>query len=191
MPEYGFETEQIRRNMQKRNTNNSEISIIRIEKRPDLKNFDRRQDVRRVWQKQGSRYALAEQPFLMDWDAKRKNAVADGLCADGCIAYAAMEGERIAGFVSVLKELNGGRMILDIIQVDRAFRGHGIGRRLWETAAAEARKAGAHALYLSAFCAEETIAFYRAMGAQPASDPIAEIAQAEPCDVQMEYILRP
>ena len=127
----------------------------------------------------------------MDWDAKRKNAVADGLCADGCIAYAAMEGERVAGFVSVLKELNGGRMILDIIQVDRAFRGHGIGRRLWETATAEARKAGAHALYLSAFCAEETIAVYRAMGAQPASDPIAEIAQAEPWDVQMEYILRP
>ena len=40
------------------------------------------------------------------------------------------------------------------------FRGQGIGRQLFEAGKAEARKAGAEALYISACSSEETIAFY-------------------------------
>lgn len=168
--------------------NMDEIAIVRIEEIPELKDFDRRQDVRRIWKRQEGGYALADAPYTMDWSEERKAEVARSLCADGCIAYKALCGGKIAGFVSVLKELDEGRMILDIIQVDRAFRGCGLGRRLWETAVAEARRAGARGLYLSAFCAEETIAFYTAMGARQAIRPIESIAQAEPCDLQLEYI---
>ena len=49
----------------------------------------------------------------------------------------------------------------------------------------EARKAGAQALYISACSSEETIAFYKAMGAKMTDCPIKEIAEDEPYDVQM------
>ena len=49
----------------------------------------------------------------------------------------------------------------------------------------EARKAGAKALYISACSSEETIAFYKAMGAELTDCPIKEIAEDEPYDLQM------
>ena len=64
-------------------------------------------------------------------------------------------------------------------------RGQGVGRRLFEMGKAEARKNCAEALYISACSSEETIAFYRAMGSKLASNPIKEIAEKEPFDLQM------
>ena len=168
---------------------NDEIRIVRLCGRADLSGFDRRQDVKRIWTRQDGAYVLIDQPYQMDWDARRKQEVAEELENGNCIAHAAMCGDRIAGFVSVLREVCDGRMILDIIQVDRAFRGRGLGRKLWNTAVQEAKKAGAQELYISAFCAEETVTFYKAMGARITQRPIAKIAQAEPCDIQMEYII--
>ena len=49
----------------------------------------------------------------------------------------------------------------------------------------EARKADAEALYISACSSEETIVFYKAMGAELADCPIKEIAESEPYDLQM------
>ena len=46
-------------------------------------------------------------------------------------------------------------------------------------------KAGAEALYISACSSEETIAFYKAMGAELTDCPIKEIAEDEPYDLQM------
>ncbi len=84
------------------------------------------------------------------------------------------------------KEIRRGPyMILDMMQVSSECRGQGIGRKLFEAGKDEARKAGAEALYISACSSEETIAFYRAMGSELASNPIKEIAEEEPFDLQM------
>ena len=40
-------------------------------------------------------------------------------------------------------------------------------------------------LYISACSSEETIAFYNAIGVKLADKPIKELAEAEPCDLQM------
>ena len=58
-------------------------------------------------------------------------------------------------------------------------------RKLFDVGKEEARKAGAEALYISACSSEETIAFYKAMGAELTDCPIKEIAEAEPYDLQM------
>jgi ribosomal protein S18 acetylase RimI-like enzyme len=76
-------------------------------------------------------------------------------------------------------------MILDMMQVSSECRGQGIGRQLFEAGKAEARRVGAEALYISACSSEETIAFYRAMGSELANDPIKDIAEEEPFDLQM------
>ncbi|MCQ2445330.1 MAG: GNAT family N-acetyltransferase [Clostridia bacterium] len=96
-----------------------------------------------------------------------------------------MDGEKIVGFIGLAKELVEGYMILDVIQVTEAFRGQGIGRKLFRKGVEEARKAGAKGLYISACPSEETIGFYRAMGSELADPPIREFAEEEPFDLQM------
>ena len=87
--------------------------------------------------------------------------------------------------MSLVKELISERMILDLIQVDKNFRGQGIGRILWEKAVEEARLNSAKELYISACPSEETIRFYKAMGAEVTDKPIMAIAKDEPDDLQM------
>lgn len=87
--------------------------------------------------------------------------------------------------MSLVKELVSHRMILDLIQVDKDFRGQGIGRILWEKAVEEARLNGARELYISACPSEETIHFCKAMGADVTADPIMSIANDEPDDLQL------
>ena len=162
------------------------MRIERIKDRAiNLDDFDRSQEVNRVYVNESSKLLLKDQIWTMDWSLEHKREVAADLQSDDYIAYAVWENERIIGFVSVVKKLAGCRMVLDIIQVDRAFRGQGIGRQLFVLAVAEARNAGAKELYISACCSEETVNFYKAMGAVPTNDPIPEIAEAEPYDIQM------
>ena len=65
------------------------------------------------------------------------------------------------------------------------YREQGIGRKLFDVGKEEARRAGAQALYISACSFEETIVFYKAMGAELTDCPIKEIAEDEPYDLQM------
>ena len=155
----------------------------------NLDNFDRSQEVKRVYINDSGSLRLKDQIWTMDWSLEHKRKVAANLKSDDCIAYAVWENEKVIGFVSIVKKLAGCRMVLDIIQVDRAFRGQGIGRRLFALAVAEARNAGAKELYISACCSEETVNFYKAMGAVVTKDPLPEIAEAEPYDIQMIYSL--
>ena len=155
----------------------------------NLDNFDRSQEVKRVYTNENGKLFLKDQIWTMDWSLEHKRKVAANLKSDECIAYAVWENEKVIGFVSVMKALIGSRMVLDIIQVDRAFRGQGIGRQLFDLAVAEAKNAGAKELYISACCSEETVNFYKAMGAILTDDPIPEIAAAEPHDIQMTFEL--
>lgn len=151
----------------------------------NLDDFDRSQEVKRVYINDSGSLRLKDQIWTMDWSLKHKRKVATNLKSDECVAYAVWENEKVIGFVSVMNALIGSRMVLDIIQVDQAFRGQGIGRQLFDLAVAEAKNAGAKELYISACCSEETVNFYKAMGAVPTDDPIPEIAEAEPYDIQM------
>ena len=155
-----------------------------------LDNFDRSQGVKRVYANEKGKLLLKDQIWTMDWSLEHKRKVAANLKSDDCIAYAVWENEKVIGFVSVMKALIGSRMVLDIIQVDQAFRGQGIGRQLFDLAVAQAKDAGAKELYISACCSEETVNFYKAMGAVPTDDPIPEIAEAEPYDIQMTFDLK-
>ena len=67
--------------------------------------------------------------------------------------------------------------------------GQGIGRELFRLACEQARIRGAQKLYLSAHSAEETQAFYRAMGCVEAAWYHPELVALEPCDCQMEFLL--
>lgn len=151
----------------------------------NLDDFNRQQKTTRIYVKKDDTYMLEEQPGVMDWSIEKKREVAKDLMDNAYISYLALVEEEIIGFVSLVKELVSERMILDLIQVDTDFRGQGIGRRLWEKAVEEARLSGAKELYISACPSEETIRFYKAMGAEVTDSPIIAIAKDEPDDLQM------
>lgn len=96
-------------------------------------------------------------------------------------------GDETVGFIGLLKEQIDGYMILHMMHVSAKYRGHGIGRRLFELGKTTAQKAGANGLYISACSSEETIAFYKAMGAVLTENPIRQISEKEPYDLQMIY----
>lgn len=155
-----------------------------------LDSYTRTQEVRRVWRKVGTEYRLVEMPYTEDWNAEKKRQVAKDLVGDEYISYAAFDGEKVIGFIGLYKQLKDGYMILDLMQVSAEYRGKGIGRQLFERGRSEAEKAGARALYISACSSEETVAFYKAMGAEITDTPIREIADDEPFDIQMVCPIR-
>ncbi|MBR3039034.1 MAG: GNAT family N-acetyltransferase [Lachnospiraceae bacterium] len=150
-----------------------------------LDSYDRKHNVNKVYRRIDGEYTLVECKYIEDWDLNKKRSVAKQISSDDYITYLALENDKVIGFIGLLKKLNGPYMILDMMQVSSECRGQGVGRKLFEAGKEEARKTGAEALYISACSSEETIAFYKAMGSELTSNPIKEIAEDEPFDLQM------
>lgn len=154
--------------------------------KPDsLDNYPRKQDVKKVYRKHGGEYILVDCVYTEDWNMKKRRSVAKDISSDDYITYLAIENDEVVGFIGLKKALVELYMILDTMQVSAICRGQGLGRKLFDLGKEEARKAGAEALYISACSSEETIAFYKAMGAELTDCPIKEIADDEPYDLQM------
>lgn len=155
-----------------------------------LDNYNRKHEVKKVWRGKNCEYVLTEQPYTEDWDLARKRSVARMIGRPDYITYIAQQDGRVVGFIGLKRTLVGKRMILDMMHVSADLRGRGLGRKLFQMGIQEARQAGAEELYISACSSEETIAFYRAMGAELTDRPIPEIAEDEPFDLQMTYVIR-
>jgi predicted N-acetyltransferase YhbS len=78
---------------------------------------------------------------------------------------------------------------LAYLYVSRAYRGRGIGMRLFEGAASSAREAGAKALYVSSAPTENTVDFYLNRGCVLAPEPDPALLAAEPEDIHLVYLL--
>ncbi|MGN0603195.1 MAG: GNAT family N-acetyltransferase [Oscillospiraceae bacterium] len=154
-----------------------------------LDSYVRTQDVKRVYRKTDGEYSLVEMPYIEDWSLEKKREVARDIVSNDYISYAALDEEKVVGFIGLKKQLVDGYMILDMMHVSAECRGKGIGRKLFEIGKQEAKKRGAKALYISACSSEETIAFYTAMGAKLTDTPIKEMADEEPFDLQMTCIV--
>ena len=151
-----------------------------------MDSFDRFQEVQNVWRLENGRLVLKFQPFTETWSPERRRKKAGEILSGKFITFCAFEKDAVVGEIMLNPELNENRLIIDSFHVSRAYRRHGSGRRLVETAADYARGRGASALYASCCSAEETIAFYRAMGFRPSEHPIPSRVEDEPFDIQME-----
>lgn len=150
-----------------------------------LDNFQRKHNVQKVYRRHAGEYILVDYVYTEDWSMDERRFIAKDISGDNYITYLALEKEEVVGFIAIKKDLIVPYMVLEMLYVSAAYRGHGIGRKLFEVGKMEAGKAGAKALYISACSSKETIAFYKAMGAELADCPIKEMAEKEPCDLQM------
>ncbi len=154
--------------------------------------FDRRQEVTKCWRKVDGAWVLRDDPFVDDWSQEDYRFLVRCLkhtAAGGGLVCGAFVDGALKGFVSVEPEPIGSRgqyLDLSSIHVSRDARGKGIGRELFSRAVAYARKKGAPALYISAHSAQESQAFYRAMGCIEAREYQQAHVEKEPFDCQLE-----
>jgi len=151
-----------------------------------MDSFDRFQEIQNVWRVENGRLVLKFQPFTETWSPEQRRKKAGEILSGRYITFCAFEGDAVVGEIMLIPELNENRLIIDSFHVSRAYRRHGIGRRLVETVADYARGRGASALYASCSSAEETIDFYKAMGFRLSEHPIPSRVEDEPFDIQME-----
>lgn len=157
--------------------------------------FSRRQEVTYCRRRVGVTWRMMYCPFVDDWTEEqfrrqiqnlqttlRTGGAVFGAFADGVLkGFAAVEG----------RPLGPGDLYRDLtsLHVSADCRGHGMGRMLFECAADWARKDGAQKLYISSHSAQETQAFYSAMGCVDTQWPSPEHVALEPFDCQLEYRL--
>lgn len=162
---------------------------------PDfLAGFVRHQQVTECWRQRENGWQLVPCVFTEDWDAARLRKEAEELLAlshAGKPAFVACAGEAVVGYVSLGERLGSGQQYIELISFHTSgpWRGRGVGRLLFDAACAAARQTGAEKLYISAHSSKESQAAYRALGCVHAQEIDAAHAEAEPCDVQLEYDL--
>ena len=154
--------------------------------------FDRWQNVTRCWRKENGSWVLRDISFIDDWNEEEYTFLYDCLkntLNTGGDVIAALEGNRLLGFSSVENQPFGPQneyLQLSSLHVSNGMRGRGIGSHLFAMSCLAAAQRGAKKLYLSGHSAEETQAFYRAMGCVEAAWYHPELVAAEPCDCQLE-----
>lgn len=158
--------------------------------------FVRHQKVTKCRRKIDGEWTIVEHPFTDDWKREEYQTLVGCLkntvLAGGFVCGAFCRG-KLKGFVSVEPALFGGAhryMDLSSMHVSEDMRGQGIGRKLFERAAAWAGRMGADKLYISSHSAVETQAFYQSMGCVEAKLYHREHVEREPFDCQLEYEIR-
>lgn len=161
-----------------------------------LKGMDASQTIGRAWREVDGERRLVridyEDPTWPNgYEAHRDgfiNAVEEGGVAIGALD----ETGRLIGFGTLRGKLYGNHhryVLLDQLFISREQRGGGIGRRLFAYLAEHAKTLGGDHLYICAGSAEETIAFYRALGCRDADEVIPELAEEDPRDMQLVFTL--
>lgn len=157
--------------------------------------FDRYQEVKKCWRKIDGEWALKDIAFVEQWGeheyAYLVQCLRRTLETGGAVVGAFTDG-RLIGFASVEGRLFGSGQTyvqLSSLHVSYGRRGEGIGKALFARACSHARKLGAKKLYISSHSAEETQAFYHAVGCVEAAEYDAALTAAEPCDCQLELTL--
>lgn len=160
-----------------------------------LNDFNRYQEVRKCWRKQNNEWVLIDNPFVENWDLNKKHYIVSEMVkciSNHGIAYGATAGNRLIGFACISNEFFGNNneyINLISIQVSAEYRKQGIGKHLFELISSSARQLGAGKLYISAHSSEESQAFYRSIGCVDAAEINQSIADEEPFDCQLEFVL--
>ena len=160
-----------------------------------LDNFVRRQDVKECWRRANGSLTLLPIAYIEDWTLEERRETAKEILKElenGGLAYGAFCGNEIVGFASLQAAFFGSHkqyMDLALFYVSEPFRQKGIGKELFHIACRGAREAGAQKLYISAHSAKDSMAAYYRLGCVEAAEINQAMAEKEPCDVQMEYVL--
>lgn len=160
-----------------------------------LDRFVRHQQVKECWRKADGQWKLVPIEFEENWSVKQCREIAADVAlhmAKDQTAIGAFDGEEVVGFITISHRLFGNSANyaeLVCFQVSEPYRGKKIGKTLFTQACEEAKRLGADKLYISAHSSKESQAAYQALGCVHAAEINQKLAEEEPCDVQLEYVL--
>ncbi len=160
-----------------------------------LDDFVRHQETHQVLRYKEGKLLKEDAVFIDEWNLealRQRVKQLNHLMQAGGKVVVARHQNKIIGFASISSDVFGDfadYVELTMCHVSKPFRGHGIGKRLFQLCAKEALNCGATKLYIGAHPSYESQAFYQKMGTELAQEINAEIAQREPFDIQLEYDL--
>ena len=160
-----------------------------------LDHFVRHQRVRECWRNVDGQWKLIPIEFEENWTVEQCQKIAADVAlhmGNDQTAIGAFDGEEVIGFITVSHNIFGNTakyVELVCFQVSEPYRGKKIGNTLFYKACEEAKRLGADKLYISAHSSQESQAAYKAIGCVHAKEINQKLAQEEPCDVQLEYVL--
>ncbi|WP_231638528.1 GNAT family N-acetyltransferase [Paenibacillus sp. JCM 10914] len=106
----------------------------------------------------------------------------------GGVAVGAYDGERLVGFGVLSSKRRGveqNRVQVDLMYVTRHYRKQGIGTRIMDQLAQEAKAWGAKYLYISSTETQSAVSFYQKNGGSITTDVDPELFEKEPMDIHM------
>ena len=165
---------------------------------PDLLHyFNRFQEVRRCWRKENDKWVLKDISFIEQWDENQKKEVvtidfANCLNSGGVVWGVFNDRNELIAFASLLSDFFGSEnqyLQLMQIHVSCEYRNKGIGKELFKVSTDKARQWGAKKLYISTHSSEESQFFYENVGCIDAEEINKQLAEYEPYDRQMEFVL--
>jgi len=160
-----------------------------------FKSFNRYQEVNKCWRKENGEWILKDIAFINQWGPEKYEFLTKDLyntIISGGAVFGAFHNNVLVGFVSIENQFFGSQkeyLNLSYIQISYESRGMGIGKNLFSLVCKKAKEMGAKKLYISAHSAQESQAFYKAMGCVEAMEYNEELVTKEPCDCQLEYSL--
>ncbi|WMT38900.1 GNAT family N-acetyltransferase [Paenibacillus sp. D2_2] len=99
---------------------------------------------------------------------------------------------QLIGYGTINREFFGSAfkyVLLDSLFISLEHRNKGIGKVIFHACAEKAREWGADKIYICAGSAEDTVAFYHALGCTEAEEMKKELYENDPRDLQLEYRL--
>lgn len=167
---------------------------LRFDESHRVKEINAEQFIQRAWREVGGQRQLMdinwlekELPNGIEWHIEHFEKCLER----GGKAYGCFEEDHLIGYAVIDGECFGTTMqytLLDQLFISLEYRGKGIGKRLFELCCQEAKHMGAHKLYICAGSAEETIAFYFAIGCKEAKEVNQALYESDPRDYQLEFM---
>jgi predicted N-acetyltransferase YhbS len=162
----------------------------------DIWTIDRSEVIEAVYYLEQGRLVLQPEYYDMSgWppgEAEHYTPILEACYDEGGWFYGLFEHNRLIGVAVLAGRFigkNKDQLQLKFLHLSRAYRGRGLGKHLFNLAAAEAQKRGAHRLYISATPSEHTIGFYLGLGCRLATELDAALFELEPEDIHLEYAL--
>jgi GNAT superfamily N-acetyltransferase len=157
-----------------------------------LRFIDRSERIDGIYRRTGSALLLeATRQTVPPWPSSELEEYVSRLhavLAAGGHAYGAWDESHLIGFGALDVAGVSGKPItlkLDLLYVSAGHRRRGIGRKLTELMAAQARSLGATSLYISATPTRGTVDAYLRMGAEVAESPDPDLLAQEPEDIHL------
>jgi predicted N-acetyltransferase YhbS len=169
---------------------------LRRDEIEDVWTIDRREVIEAVYYLEGGALVLTPEYFnVRGWppgEADASTPLLEDCCDHGGWFYGLFDDGRLIG-VAVLENRFIGQprdqLQLKFLHVSNGYRDQGLGKRLFDLAASQARQRGAQRLYISATPSEHTIDFYLGLGCTVTAEPDPELFALEPEDIHLEYDL--